>query len=218
MDLSIVHLVGLSAGWLAYGCLHSGLASRWLKQRLAAWVPGLMPLYRITYNALAVVTLLPLVWWVWRQPGPWLWQWQGASSGVMNGLGLMAGLLLVAGPGTYDLGEFLGIRQLRDPRYQGEDREPFRISRLHRHVRHPWYALSLVILWTRDMSLARLVSALWISGYLVVGSRLEERKLILRFGRAYRDYRSKVPGFLPWPGRSLSTAEARRLEGGGCAG
>ena len=84
---------------------------------------------------------------------------------------------------------------------------------LHRHVRHPWYALSLVLLWTRDMSTALLVSALAITAYFVVGSWLEERKLLARFGPAYGQYMARVPGLVPRPWRRLSREEARQLEG-----
>jgi hypothetical protein len=47
----------------------------------------------------------------------------------------------------------------------------------------------------------------------VVGSRLEERKLVERFGERYRTYRQRVPGLLPLPWRMLGREEARRLAG-----
>ena len=218
MEAPVSSLLALSLAWLAYGSLHSLLASRTVKARCQALVPALMPGYRAAYNLTAFLTLLPLFWLLWRHPGPWLWQWQGWTAWPMNGVALLALALLVAGPGSYDLKEFLGIRQLVDRRPEGEDREAFRISVLHRYVRHPWYALSLVILWTRDMSAALLVSACWITAYLLVGSQLEEHKLISRFGQAYRDYRAQVPGFVPRPWRALSAEAAQRLEDAGCAG
>ena len=82
---------------------------------------------------------------------------------------------------------------------------------LHRHVRHPWYSLGLLILWTRDMDEARLTSALCITLYLWLGSLLEEEKLLAFHGEAYARYRARVPGLIPWPGRSLDADEARAL-------
>ncbi len=61
------------------------------------------------------------------------------------------------------------------------------------------------------MNAARLVSALAITAYFVIGSRLEEGKLMDRFGEAYRRYRDRVPALVPRPWRVLSREEARRL-------
>jgi len=213
MASDAVHLAWLALAWAGYGAVHSLLAAGGVKAWVATRVPRWVPAYRLLYNLLAVLALLPILVLLARQPGPWLWRWQGALAWAMNGLALVAAGLLVFGPGTYDLGEFLGLRQLRERRSGIEDQEPLRISALHRHVRHPWYALSLVLLWTRDMSTAMLVSALGITAYFVAGSWLEERKLLARFGPAYGQYMTKVPGLVPRPWRRLSREEARFLEG-----
>jgi protein-S-isoprenylcysteine O-methyltransferase Ste14 len=126
---------------------------------------------------------------------------------------LLAAVALVAAPAGYDLGAFLGVRQLRAGISGAADDEPFRISTLHRFVRHPWYALCLAILWTRDMRLSGLVAAIAITLYFLVGSRLEERKLVERFGDRYRRYQERVPAWVPRPWRVLGREEARRLVG-----
>ncbi|WP_243305280.1 methyltransferase family protein [Geothrix oryzisoli] len=213
MGADTANLMLLSFAWIAYAALHSGLASLGLKRAVAAHLPRLVPAYRLVYNLVASLALLPIFGLVVDRPGVWLWRWKGPGAWVMNGLALVAAGILVAWPAGYDLGEFLGWRQLRTRRGMAEDLEPFRISTLHRFVRHPWYSLFLVILWTRDMNAARLVSAGWITVYFIVGSWLEERKLLARFGVAYRDYMDRVPGLLPRPWRTLSRAEAQRLEG-----
>jgi hypothetical protein len=90
-----------------------------------------------------------------------------------------------------DLNDFLGLGVLGGG--QHIERDVFRLSAAHRYVRHPWYSFGLVIVWTRDMNAAMLVSALAITIYFVVGSRLEERKLIEIHGDTYRRYRSRLP-------------------------
>ena len=62
------------------------------------------------------------------------------------------------------------------------------------------------------MDPALLVSALMVSAYFVVGARLEEAKLVVEFGAAYRHYMTRVAGLLPLPGRTLSAGEAARIE------
>lgn len=209
---SASRLLGLSAAWLGYGFLHSLLASLAVKRWTAAHRPGLMPAYRLLYNLVALLALLPFGFWLLADPGPCLWRWTGPWRWAADGLALaaLAALLLPGSP--YDTGAFLGWRPWRAGRTDAGDSEPFRIGFLHRFVRHPWYALSLVLLWTRDMTALRLVSALWITAYFIVGSRLEERKLIAAHGDRYRRYRARVAGLLPLPWKTLSRAEARDLE------
>jgi hypothetical protein len=52
---------------------------------------------------------------------------------------------------------------------------------------------------------------LWITLYFVLGSRLEESKLIVYYGDIYRRYRERVPALLPLPWRYLSQQEAAAL-------
>ena len=92
-----------------------------------------------------------------------------------------------------------------------EDQEGFYISPMHRYVRHPWYSLALVIIWTRDMNAPVLIGAGLISLYFVLGSRLEEVKLIQYHGEVYRRYRACVPALLPSPWRYLDAQAAQAL-------
>jgi hypothetical protein len=202
----------LSAAWAGYGLLHSLLASLGVKRRVAARWPRLMPAYRLLYNLVALVSLVPFALWLWRDPGPCLWRWAGVWRWGADGLGLAALAALVLPGSPYDTAAFLGWRAWRERRMDAGDGEPFRIGFLHRFVRHPWYFLSLILLWTRDMTALRLVSALWITAYFILGSRLEERKLIAAHGDRYRRYRDRVGGLLPLPWKTLGREAARDLE------
>ncbi len=111
----------------------------------------------------------------------------------------------------YDGSEFIGLRQLREREKRVEDQERLHLSPLHRYVRHPWYSLGLVLIWSRDMDLPLLISALLITLYFIIGSRLEERKLVAYHGEAYRHYQRRVPGLFPLPWRHLTRQEAEQL-------
>lgn len=213
--MSTGHALALLAlAWAAYAALHSALASLAVKRAVAARWPRLMPAYRLCYNAVAVLGLLPIAWLVLRHSGPPLWQWSGAAAWLANGLALAAIAAVLVSARHYDGGEFIGLRQWRGRVASVEDQEGFHLSPLHRYVRHPWYFCALVIVWTRDMDAATLVSALAITLYFVIGSRLEERKLIVYHGERYRRYMRRVPGLLPLPGRHLTPAQAQEILAG----
>lgn len=204
-------LAALVLAWLLYFVLHSLLASLGLKRWVARVRPRWMPAYRLGYNALALLLLIPPLALTYLERGPWLWQWTGLGRWIANGIAAVAVGGLILSMRWYDGAEFLGLRQWRDQVTAVEDQERLHLSPLHRYVRHPWYSLGLVIIWTRDMDLPFLLSALMITLYFVVGSRFEERKLIHYHGDVYRRYRERVPGLIPSPRRFLSAEQAQRL-------
>ena len=205
-------MAAIFLAWLGYALVHSLLASLAVKRWVASHRPHWMPGYRLAFNAVALVCLLPPWALTVFQRGPWLWRWPGSAAWLADGLAGLAGLAFVYSLRWYDGGEFLGLRQWRNNLRAVEDQEHFRLSPLHRFVRHPWYSLGLVLLWTRDMDAPLLATALSVSLYFVLGSRLEERKLRTYHGPVYRRYQDLVPALIPWPGRSLTAAQARMLE------
>lgn len=210
-SLGLTQAVLLVLAWTAYAAIHSMLAALGVKHWVARRWPGAMPAYRMAFNLLAVVLLLPPLWLTYAWRGPLLWRWDGPWAWLADGLALAAVAGFLWSLRYYDTRIFSGTAQWRARDAGVEEREPLHLSPLHRYVRHPWYALALVILWTRDMDQARLLGTVCISLYLWLGSLLEERKLLQFHGEAYARYRGRVPGLIPLPGRVLSKAEARDL-------
>jgi protein-S-isoprenylcysteine O-methyltransferase Ste14 len=138
--------------------------------------------------------------------------WEGFLWWVANSLALLALLGVAWSMRDYDSGEFLGTRQWYDREMAVEDQEGFHVSPLHRFVRHPWYSLSLILIWTRDMDLAFFTTAIVMTIYFVFGSRLEEQKLVIYHGGKYLRYRELVPGLMPLPWRYLSREQAEELQ------
>jgi protein-S-isoprenylcysteine O-methyltransferase Ste14 len=201
-------LLGLFGGWLAYAALHSLLAAHAVKACISRRWPAAMRYYRLAYNVIATLFLLPLLWATYALPGEPLWRWSGSGAWLANALAVAALAGIWRASRAYDMAEFLGLQAWRAQ--VGED-GALRLSALHRYVRHPWYSLGLLLIWTRDMNAPFLVSALAVTLYLIVGARLEEKKLLARFGDVYRDYMQRVPGLIPLPGKRLSAAEAEAL-------
>jgi protein-S-isoprenylcysteine O-methyltransferase Ste14 len=209
-DLQILLLI---LSWLAYFILHSLLASIWVKQYVASRWPRAMPGYRLVFNILAVLLLAVPLGLTLNGSGPWIWRWSGLASAVVVVLAAAAVVGFVWSLKFYDGSEFLGLRQLRERNTSVNDQEQFQLSPLHRWVRHPWYFFALVIIWTRDMNLEMLITAILLTVYFIIGSRLEERKLLLYHGEIYRRYRRRVPGLVPLPWKYLRDSDAQALAG-----
>jgi protein-S-isoprenylcysteine O-methyltransferase Ste14 len=201
----ITQLFFIALAWTLYGVLHSWLASTSLKRHIAERWPKLARAWRLVFNLIAVTLLLPPLWLTWRYQGPavlawspWL-AWPAAIAAVAGYLWSMK---------WYDGMDFLGLRHLAGT----QSGDPFIVSPMHRFVRHPWYSLGLLYLWTRDLNAGWLMAVATITIYLIVGARLEEQKLIAAFGDAYKLYRKRVPCLVPWFGKRLSATEATALE------
>ncbi len=204
-------LVPLGISFTAYFVIHSLLASLWFKRWVQRKWPKLMPAYRLAYNVLAVILLIPPLWFMYQNPGPLIWQWPGLTGWLMKGLTIAAILGFIWSLKSYDNGVFLGITQWRNRHTDSTDPDSLQISTLHRFVRHPWYFFFLVILWTQDLHLAQLVVYSLISIYFVIGSRMEERKLIAHYGKTYEEYCRQVPGLIPLPWKWLNKENANQL-------
>ena len=129
----------------------------------------------------------------------------------MNGIALLAMMGFLISLRYYDGREFLGIRQLKAQEKRIEDQENLQLSPFHRYVRHPWYSFALMLLWTRPMDSLLLVSAIFMTLYFFLGSKLEEEKLKSYYGDVYKNYIARVPGLIPLPWKHLSEAEANAL-------
>ncbi len=198
-------LIMIASGWIGYFLLHSLLASQRVKSHFSG-----RRCYRLSYNLIALITLLPIAGLhtlyrgemviLWQEP--WLW--------LARFISLAAVVCFLWTLRYYDLGEFSGWHQCRDGKTTTTGGQMV-ISPPHRYVRHPWYSCALVLIWCRDMDMAQLTSTILISAYLVIGSRLEERRLVIEYGESYREYLRSVPGLIPLPWRRLSQEKVQQL-------
>ena len=200
-----LEIAALSICWTVYFVLHSALASLGFKRWTALRLPCLTPYYRLGFNIMAAFLLLPILWITIRNPGPVLWRWRGVYAYIANGLALAAAAGFLLTLKNYDMWEFLGIKQYLAHSQQIEDTDNFHISTLHHYVRHPWYSSGLLMIWTRDMNAAYLLSSVMITGYIIIGSRLEEKKLLVYHGGYYRRYMEQVPCLIPLPWKTLKS-------------
>ena len=209
-QLSNHHLI-LIILWLLYFSIHSLLASIKFKQFVLNSKPEFMPWYRISFNFIAVLLLVPPLYVMGMYPGEIVWQWSGYWFYLANGLALLAVAGFLWSLKAYDSAEFFGTRQLQQGRVDVTEEESLHISVLHRYVRHPWYSFALVLIWTRDMNVAFLITAILLSLYFILGSRMEEKKLIAFHGAKYRLYQHHVAALIPLPWKILSKKKADEI-------
>ena len=191
-------LVLLAVAWTAYCAVHSAMisqtATRFLEPRLGdAW-----RYYRLFFNGVALVTLIPLAAYSGALEGRPFFRWQGPWLGLRYALMACGGLLFLAGGRHYSLKQFIGISQLRGASSGGLAKgggiDSTGVLGL---VRHPWYTGLVLLLWARDLDAVRLVVSSVLTTYIVVGTLLEERKLVHEFGDTYARYQARVSMFIP---------------------
>lgn len=197
--MEIETIVLISGYLIAYAALHSLLAALPIKAA-AVRVFGAVAArgYRLTYNIVATVLLLPLAailfvlpdTVLYTVPDPWAWLLRGGQ--LLALLGLAVTVLQT------DVLHFVGVRQLLQDRPTTES--PLVIRGVYRYVRHPMYFFSLLLMWlTPDMTVGLLTVFVWFSLYFWLGSIHEEHRLLREFGDSYRLYQQKTPRLLPLP-------------------
>lgn len=180
----------------AYGALHSLLAAPAAKRLAERGLgPAVRRGYRLAYNIVGVITLLPVLAVVALEPGALIYRLRLPWSALALAVQALGLAVLVAGLLQTDALHFLGLRQLveHDPR-------PARlvVSGLYRHVRHPLYTAGLAVLWFTPLLTASLLAFnLGLTAYIGIGSHFEERRLHAEFGPAYAEYARRVPRLLP---------------------
>ena len=187
------------AGTAAYGILHSLTASLGAKKLARDWL-GLKAdrYYRLFFNFLSVVTLLPVMAMGALLPDQQIYAIPYPYRTLTLLLQAAALLGMVWGVWQTDALDFAGVRPLLHKHDRGGEKSLV-VSGLYRYVRHPLYFFGLVILWLAPvMSWNLLALNIGFSVYLLVGARLEERKLLSAHGEAYAEYRRRTPMIFPW--------------------
>ena len=81
-----------------------------------------------------------------------------------------------------------------------QDSEHLMTPSLYKIVRHPMMLGFIIILWASpDMTQGRLIMAILMTFYILIGIRFEERALIRKFGEEYKQYKKHVPAIIPSP-------------------
>ncbi|MFC1997142.1 methyltransferase family protein [Chloroflexota bacterium] len=184
-----------------YAAVHSLLASlgvkAWARQRFGSTTDRW---YRLAYNVFAVISGLPILVLlyllpdrlIYQIPYPWI---------ILTALGQLVGaIIIVVGILQTGLWSFIGMRQIIEPGNGAST--VMSTNGFYRWVRHPLYTGGLLLIWLMPkMTVNILTIFIILTLYLIVGAKLEEKRLVYDFGDEYREYQQRVPMLLPIPRR-----------------
>jgi len=187
--------------WVAWATIHSLMVSHaithWAKNSLA----NKYVYYRIVYNAVALITFLPILVYSEMLDGKLIIDYVPPWNILQNTLIAFALIIFIWSFKQFDGLEFFGIRQLMPKSFNRMlAAQPITVitDGPYRFVRHPMYFGALIFIWSLDATWAGIITHIILSLYLIIGSFLEEKKLVVEFGTAYTQYQQRVPMLIPF--------------------
>jgi len=194
-----------------FGLPHSLMARQGFKK----WWTRLIPVAaeRSTYMLQAGLLALLLIW-GWRAMPTVLWQIEGALlNKLMWSVYWLGWFFAFLGTLAINHFELAGLQQVY-AYLRGVEPKPvdFKVPWLYRIVRHPIQLGALIAFWAASqMTAGRLVFALGMSTYMLIGLYFEERDLVRRFGDQYRAYQKQTPKLLPLPRVKSAESSVHRV-------
>jgi protein-S-isoprenylcysteine O-methyltransferase Ste14 len=147
----------------------------------------------------ALVTLIPVFVYEQSLRGPMLFHWEGFLILFQVILLISVLMLFLAGARHYDLLQFSGLRQIKTGSSHKALTETGKLDTtgILDITRHPWYLGAILFIWTRDVDISALVTNIILTLYIIIGTVLEERKLLIEYGDDYRRYQERVSMLIP---------------------
>lgn len=188
--------------WITWCIIHSGMISLTVTGYFKNRLGDSFRFYRLIYNLIATATFILLYVYSGLQDGKLLFHWQGNMIALQLFFVAIGVLLFIAGAKTYDFLQLVGIRQISSGSSCSAASKicDIKTSGIHGLTRHPWYLGGIILVWSgfREIYSSTLIVIIILTVYLVVGTVLEERKLVVEYGDAYRDYQKKVSMLIPF--------------------
>ena len=189
----------LAVLWITFCAMHSALISTTLTNFVKQKTGNAYRFYRLFYNIFSIVTLVPVILYtlsIKQQP---FFVWDGYLLPIKYILIATGIIFFILGGQRYSFSQFSGIRQIREGIDQKLINKTGKLSSsgILGAVRHPFYAGMFPLIWARDLDITFFTVNIILSAYLIIGSVLEERKLVLEFGDTYREYQQKVSMLFP---------------------
>ena len=187
--------------FLFFAVIHSFLAMDNTKKKAETLLGKAFRYYRLIYTLVTIALFAPafMIWMIYSDSTPVIYEIPHNFYPVvllvrLGAIGIFGYAML-----QIDVLEFSGIKR--------QKKNVFIRRGAYKIVRHPLYTAGILLLFTNmKMTLLDLISVLLVTGYLIIGAFIEERRLLSVFGDEYRKYQEQVPMFIPtkWFKRKLS--------------
>jgi len=187
--------------WTGYCALHSFLISTGFTNLMIRLLKHWYAYYRVFYVLLSFILLVPLINFTVQSDQNIIIAYSYPMS-VIRSILTWGSLIMFAWAFffNYDALSFFGIRQILNRRKTKNISQPGELKRngLLGIVRHPMYFALIIYLWSQTSRVVDIVVNLVLTLYIIIGTRLEEKKLILEFGETYVRYQKEVPMLIPF--------------------
>lgn len=197
MDYLLIALM-----WTAYCALHSFLISIWFTNLMKRSLKDFYAFYRLFYNFISLVLLVPLIIFSVQMEDEPIITYSLPLTIIRFVLILISILIVIkAFFFDYDFLTFFGIRQLMafgKNKSKETDSNEIKKKGLLGIVRHPMYFGLMLYLWCQTITLMDLIVNIVLTVYIIIGTYLEEKKLVLEFGDTYTKYQHEVPMLIPF--------------------
>ena len=204
----IINVLGL----FVFAVQHTIMARPAFKKWWTKIIPEAME--RSTFVLLSSVILLG-IFWAWRPIGGILWSFDGSAARSLMWTLYFAGWVIVFYSSfLIDHFDLFGLRQVfLNWKNKPYSHAPFKKTSLYKVVRHPLMLGFLMTSWfTPTMTYGHLLYAAVITGYILFGTRMEEKDLLDHLGDDYASYQKDTPMLIPVPKKkadpSLTTEKA----------
>jgi protein-S-isoprenylcysteine O-methyltransferase Ste14 len=196
----------LSLVWAGYCALHSFLISIRFTNILTRLLKNYYAFYRLFYVLFSIVSLVLVINYTSTVDNEIIITYVPPLSIIRYAL--MSGALLMffwAFFFNYDSLSFFGIRQIL---HFGKVKninpsEGLKKNGLLGITRHPMYLALIIYLLSQNFKMADIVVNIVLIIYVFIGTKLEEKKLVLEFGDTYIKYQQEVPMLIPFTKRKV---------------
>ncbi|MGH9858276.1 MAG: methyltransferase family protein [Acidobacteriota bacterium] len=176
--------------FLIFPLQHSLLPRKFVRERMNPYVHR--SFYVLTSGVALWIVLL-----VWRPFGPFLYR--DVMPWLFNILFYTSLILIIASTYALNHSQMFGLYH----GYAAWKKHPLPETKLETTgiygiVRHPITSLLIVALWSHEsLTAGRFLFNALFTIYALAGTVVEERSLVKEMGEEYREYRKKVPAFIP---------------------
>ncbi len=192
--------------WTGYCTLHSYLISVRFTKLATRLLKKYYAFYRIFYVLISFVLLVPLMRFSFDIDTNIIIVYSAPLTAVRYALMFVSLAIFVwAFFIDYDFLSFFGIRQILNIGKKNNSAQPEELRKkgLLGIVRHPMYFALIIFIWCQTFRMTDIVVNIVLTVYVVIGTVLEERKLVLEYGDSYVNYKHEVPMLIPFTGKHV---------------